>query len=170
MNKQPSPVGSATSGPAAFDERLSVPLWWYLPAAGLGVLLGAEIHMGYPGVRSWIGYVVLIPLCLVGLWWLGRSRVQVRDGALTVGDSTVALAHIGHTDVVRKPDKQQALGPDLDPTAVVLHRTWVGPVVRIEITDPVSDAPYWVVSSRRPDDLIAALVGGASGDGSAGRR
>lgn len=143
-----------------FDERLSVPLWWYLPAAGLGVLLGAEVHMGYPGFRSWIGYVVLVPLCLAVLWWLGRSRVRVRERTLSAGDRSVALHHVGRTDVVARPDKQQALGPDLDPTAFLLHRNWIGPVVRVEITNPEASEPYWVLSSRRPDDLVAALQAG----------
>ena len=35
-----------------------------------------------------------------------------------------------------KPDKQVALGPQLDPAAFLMHRGWVGPVVRIEVTDP----------------------------------
>ena len=113
--------------------------------------------MGYPGVRSWIGYLILIPLCLVAVWWMSRSRVRVRDGVLTAGEHTVALEHIGETDTVDKKDKQQALGPDLDPTATVLHRSWVGPVVRLQITDPDSAAPYWVISSRRPEQLLAAL-------------
>lgn len=153
-------MGSATSGPTAFDERLSVPLWWYLPAIGVGVLLGAEIHMGYPGVRAWIGYLVLVPLCVLFLWRLGRSRVLVRGGTLTAGDSSVVLEHVGRTDVVsEKFAKQDALGPELDPTATVLHRAWIGTVVRVEITDPASDAPYWVLSTRRPDDLVAALSG-----------
>lgn len=151
-------MGSATSGPAAFDERLSAPLWWYLPAVGVGLLLGAEIHMGYPGVRSWIGYLVLIPLCALAVWRLGRSRVLVRGGTLIVGDSSVELAHVGRTEVVSdRFAKQDALGPQLDPTATVLHRAWIPAVVRIEITDHAAEAPYWVVSTRRPDDLVAAL-------------
>ncbi|RZT85428.1 DUF3093 family protein [Pseudonocardia sediminis] len=138
-----------------------MPSWWYLPAVGLGLLLGAEIHMGYPGVRSWIGYLILVPLCVLALWRLGRSRVLVRGGTLTVGDAAVDLAHIGRTDVVaEKFAKQDALGPQLDPTAMVLHRAWIPTVVRIEITDPSSEAPYWVVSTRRPDDLVAALERG----------
>lgn len=165
-------MGSATSGPTAFDERLSVPLWWYLPAVGLGVLLGAEIHMGYPGIRSWIGYVVLIPLCVLALWRLGRSRVLVRGGTLSAGDFSVTLEQVGRTDVVTgKVEKQDALGPELDPTATVLHRAWIRTVVRIEITDPDVDAPYWVVSTRHPDDLVAALSGGTNqaSDGPADR-
>jgi hypothetical protein len=140
-----------------------VPPWWYLPAVGLGVLLGAEIHMGYPGIRSWIGYVVLVPLCVAALWWLGRSRVRVGGGALVAGDRSLALCHVGRTDVVARRDKQQALGPDLDPAAFVLHRAWVGPLVRVEITDPDAPEPYWVLSSRRPDRLVEALEAGRTG-------
>ena len=78
-------AASATSGTPAFDERLSVPWWWYLPAIGVGVLLGAEVHLGYPGVRSWLGYVVAVPLLVGALMSLGRARVQVDDHALRVG-------------------------------------------------------------------------------------
>jgi hypothetical protein len=136
---------------------LSVPLWWYLPAIGLAVLLGAEVHMGYPGVRSWIGYAITVPLCLGTLLWLGRVRVKVADGQLQAGEARLPLRFVGRVDVVARADKQQALGPDLDPTAHLVHRAWVGPVVRIEVTDPDDSTPYWIVSTRDPDGLVAAL-------------
>lgn len=157
MSEHPSPAGPATSGRSRFDERLSVPFWWYLFGVGIAVLLGAEIHMGYPGVRSWIGYVVLIPLSLLVVWRLGAARVQVTGTELTAGDEHLPRADVGRVQIVPKDRKQQALGPELDPTACVVHRSWVGPVVRIEVTDPASPAPYWIVSSRRPEELVAAL-------------
>jgi hypothetical protein len=139
------------------DERLSVPLWWYLPALGLAVLLGAEVHMGYPGLRSWIGYAVTVPLCLAALVFLGRVRVRVADGELRAGDAVLPLRHVGRVDVVRREGKQVALGPELDPAAHLVHRPWIGPVVRIEVTDPDDSTPYWIVSTRHPDALVAAL-------------
>ncbi|WP_339123039.1 DUF3093 domain-containing protein [Pseudonocardia sp. D17] len=163
MSEHPSPPPSATSGRVAFDERLSVPLWSYLVAVGVGVLLGAEIHMGYPGVRSWIGYVVLVPLCVGALYWLGRTQVRVADGVFSVADESVPLALVGRTDTVERRDKQVALGPELDPQAFLMHRAWVGPVVRVEILDPASDVPYWIVSTRHPDRLRAALAAGNPG-------
>lgn len=158
MNEGPPESDSATSGPTAFDERLSVPVWWYLPAVGLGVLLGAEIHMGYPGPRSWIGYLTMVPLSVLVLWWAGRSRTTVRDGRLVSNGRSVPLSGVGVTDTVARPDKQRAMGPDLDPAAYVLHRAWVGPLVRVEIADPAGDEPYWVLSSRRPEELRAAIA------------
>jgi hypothetical protein len=157
VDEQPPNPPPATSGTARFDERLSVPAWWYLPAIGVAVLLGAEVHMGYPGVRSWIGYAITVPLAVLALITLSRTRVQVVDDELRVGDARLALRHIGRIDVVAKADKQMALGPQLDPAAFLMHRSWVGPVVRIEVTDPDDPTPYWAISVRKPARLIAAL-------------
>lgn len=158
MNEHAPATEPATSGTSGFDERLSVPWWWYLPSTGVAVLLGAEIHMGYPGLRSWLGYAVLIPLAALVLVWLGRVRVQVRDGELRAGPATLPLRHVGRVEVIRGRDaKQVALGPDLDPAAHLLHRAWVKPVVRLEVTDPKDPTPYWVVSVRDADALVRAL-------------
>lgn len=139
-----------------------MPAWWYLMAVGVGVLLGAEIHMGYPGVRSWIGYAVLVPLFVGALFWLGRTRVSVGDGVLRVADQTLPLSSVGRTDTVDRRDKQQALGPQLDPRAFLMHRGWIGSVVRIEVVDPHDEVPYWIVSTRDPAGLRAALAAAGS--------
>ena len=36
-------------------------------------------------------------------------------------------------------------------------RGWVDPVVRVGIEDPDDPVPYWLISTRRPEDLIRAL-------------
>jgi hypothetical protein len=159
VQDHPAPDTPATSGGPAFDERLSVPWWWYVPAVALGVLLGAEVHMGYPGLRAWIGYAVFVPLLVAALVALGRARVRVVGGELRAGSAVLPLHHVGRVEVVDRRDKQAALGPELDPAAFVLHRAWVGPVVRVQVTDPADPTPYWVVSVRRPDRLLAALAG-----------
>ncbi|GAA4931379.1 DUF3093 family protein [Actinomycetospora succinea] len=125
-------------------------------------LLAAELHMGHPGVRSWLPYVLLMPLGVVLLVWLGRVRVAVdADGPgareLRAGPAHLPVSQIGRVDVVTGEAKREALGPQLDPEAFVLHRPWVGPVVRIEVIDPDDPTPYWVVSTRRPEELLAAL-------------
>jgi hypothetical protein len=147
----------ATSGTLRFDERLSVPVWWYLPAIGVAVLLGAEVHMGYPGIRSWIGYAITVPVFLVALVWLGRSRIRVSGTELQVGAARLPLRYVGRVEIVPKDGKQVALGPELDPSAYLLHRAWAGRVVRVEVTDPDDPTPYWIFSVRDAEKLVAAL-------------
>ena len=135
-----------------------MPLWWYLAAIGVAVLLGAEIHMGYPGVRSWIGYALCVPVAVLALVLLGRTRVRVADGALHVGSACRrSSATSGGRRSCPRPSRQQALGPELDPMAYLMIRAWIRQVVRIEITDPDDPTPYWVFSVRDAPGLLAAL-------------
>ncbi|MHC1563082.1 DUF3093 domain-containing protein [Actinomycetospora sp. C-140] len=163
---RPSPGSDAGSGtsPASggeHAERLGVPWWWWPPTVLVAVLLAAELHMGHPGVRAWLPYVLLIPIAVALLVWMGRVRVAVSGtGAqreLRAGPAHLPVSAIGRVDVVTGEDKRLALGPQLDPQAFVLHRPWVGPVVRIEVLDPDDPTPYWVVSTRHPEQLLAAL-------------
>lgn len=155
MTEHPSTAPGATSGGSRFDERLSVPLWWYVVAVGVAVLLGAEIHMGYPGVRAWIGYAVCIPVSVLALFWMGRTRIRVADGLLSVGEASVALDHVGRTEIVPPADRRIALGPELDPAAFLLLRPWIRPVVRVEVSD--EPVPYWVFTVRDAKGLLTAL-------------
>ncbi|MBB5960054.1 hypothetical protein FHS29_006676 [Saccharothrix tamanrassetensis] len=150
---------SAVTAPIAFRERLFVPWWgWLLPLAG-ATLLAAEIHMGFPGVRSWLPYVVTVPLALLLVWRMGSLKVEVSGGELRVGQAHVPLDLLGEAEVFDAKTKRKAMGPHLDPMAFVAHRGWVGPMVRIALDDPNDPTPYWLVSVRSPEKLVAALKG-----------
>jgi len=140
-----------------FEERLGVPLWWFLPVLGMAGLLAAEVHMGYPGVRAWLPYLLLLPLAGAALVLLGRTRVRLTDGELWVGRAHLPLEFVGEVEVIAARDKRRTLGPELDPAAFMLHRAWIGPMVRVRLTDPADPTPYWIFSVRRADRLAALL-------------
>ncbi len=140
-----------------FAERLTVPWWWWPIGAAVATLLAAEVHLGQPGLRAWLPYLLTVPLVLAILVWLGRRRVRVAAGELHVGPAHLPLHHVGRVTVVRTRDKQRVLGPELDPAAFVLHRPWIGPVVRVEVTDPADPTPYWLFSVRRCEQLTELL-------------
>ncbi|PRX51265.1 Protein of unknown function (DUF3093) [Prauserella shujinwangii] len=144
-----------------YTERLSVSWWaWPLPLIA-ATLLAAEIHMGYPGVRAWLPYAVLLPLTVLLILGAGRARVRVTacgaEPELWAGDAHLPLRFVGQVDVIGKRDKRKALGPELDPAAFVLHRGWIPTLVRVHLTDPADPTPYWVISTRRPDRLAGLL-------------
>jgi hypothetical protein len=141
----------------AHSERLSVAWWgWPLPLVAAG-LLAAEIHMGYPGVRAWLPYAVLVPLTLFILFWVGRARLRVTDEELWVADAHLPLRFVGEVEVLSAHDKRPALGRDLDPAAYVLHRGWIPTALRVHLTDPDDPTPYWIFSTRSPDRVAELL-------------
>jgi DUF3093 family protein len=160
-----SDPGSGTDAPstktkpsqAGYSERLYVTwYWWPLPLLA-AVLLAAEVHMGYGGVRAWLPYVVLIPLTLAILWKAGRTPVSVTGDELRVADARLPLALAGQVEIIPATAKRKALGPHLDPAAFVVHRGWVGPLVRVRLTDPADPTPYWIFSTRHPERLAELL-------------
>lgn len=140
-----------------FAERLTVPWWWWPLGVAIAALLAAEIHLGYPGVRAWLPYLLTVPLALGSLAWVGRHQVRVEDGELHVGPAHVPLRHLGQLTTIAPKNKRPALGPELDPAAFVLHLPWIGPAVRVELTDPADPTPYWLFSLRNPEGLAEQL-------------
>jgi len=125
----------------------------------VAALLAAEVHMGYPGVRAWLPYLLTVPLASGVLLRMGRHRIQLRGGELRVGPAHIPVRHLGQIQVIHPDAKRSALGPGLDPAAFVLHTGWVGPVLRITITDPVDPTPYWIFSVCQAEELAGLLRG-----------
>ncbi len=158
MSDRRAPDRRAPDVKPAFDERLTVPWWWWPVGLGVATLLAAEVHMGYPGVRAWLPYLLIMPLAAATLIRMGRHRVRLSDGELWVGPAHIPIRHLGQVQVIPPSAKRRTLGPDLDPAAFVLHSAWIGPVLRVELTDPQDPTPYWVFSVRRAEELAALLV------------
>jgi hypothetical protein len=155
QGRQPS-LRKPTAEPV-FTERLTVPWWWWPLGLGVAALLAAEVHMGYPGVRAWLPYLLTVPLAGAVLIRLGQRRVRLAGGELQVGPAHVPVRYLGAVEVIAPSGKQRALGPDLDPAAFVLHSAWIGPVLRIELVGPQDPTPYWIFSVRRAEELAALL-------------
>lgn len=156
-----SPRGAAEKAPAtpSHAERLYVTWYsWLLPLAAAG-LMAATVHLGYPGLRSWLPYVLLLPLTALLIWRAGVAKVRVEGGELYVGTAHLPLEHVGEVEVFDAKDKRKVLGPHLDPSAFVLHRSWVRPIVRVQVTDPQDPTPYWVFSTRHPEKVASLLRG-----------
>lgn len=138
-----------------------VPLWWWPIGLFVTGLLAAEIHMGAPGLRAWLPYVLLLPLPVWALLSLSRLRIEVfrgpDGGQLAVGRARLPLDVIARTALVPASAKSAALGRQLDPEAFVQHRPWVKQMVLIVLDDPDDPTPYWLVSTRRPAELLAAV-------------
>ena len=151
----------ATTQSVRYRERLWVPWWWWPPGLALAALIAVEVEMGVSGLPRWLAYAVLLPVAAVVLLWLGRTEVRVVSGPdgieLWAGDAHLPTGVIARSAEVPRSAKSAALGRQLDPAAYVVHRAWVGPMVLVVLDDPDDPTPYWLVSCRHPDRVLAAL-------------
>jgi hypothetical protein len=139
-----------------FRERLHVPLrWWVIATIGV-VIGGAEVFAGF----DWH----IVVLVYVGLA-VPTAAILVATGRLTVRVDTAGLHGAGQTlpgsriTGVRRLDAgatRRALGAEGDRRAHLVARGYVREAVMVR-TDGQDEWPYWLVSSRHPDELMAAI-------------
>lgn len=86
--------------------------------------------------------------------------VGVSDGRFTAGRASIPLEFVGTPSAYRGRDAFEQRGRLLDARAWLLLRGWVDPVVKVPVLDVDDPAPYWLVSTRRPESLMAAITEG----------
>jgi hypothetical protein len=130
-----------------YRERLSVPvLWWVITAVPAGTIAGVAVG----GIAA-----VLLVTTFVRY---GGAVVQVDAHKLTAGRASVEREYLGKVEALSGEAARNAFGRDCDPAAYLVLRSYVRGAVRVEITDPRDPAPYWLIATRNPDQLAAALT------------
>jgi hypothetical protein len=147
--------------------------WWSWPLAlAFAAFLAAEVFLGAPTVLVWVPYAILLPATAWALLALGRVTVGVASGELHVDDARLPVTYVTEVNILDADAKRTLMGPLAERYAFIVQRPWINGAVRVVIDDPADPTPYWLVSSRRPAKLAAAIVaardesGDESGDDS----
>ena len=141
----------------SYREHLRVPVSWWLLAIPCVAILGAEIYAGFGGFIPPLVDAVFAAAVVGFLLAWGAATIEVTDGTLRAGGATLPLSRAG--DVMALDEKQAALlrGPRGDPAAHLLLRPYLKRAVYIALADPGSGVPYWLVATRHPAELAAAI-------------
>lgn len=141
-----------------YRERLRVPLLWAGTALLAAVVLAAEVHAGAGGWRAVVPYAVLPPLAVVWALLASRREVRVEDGVLHVPGARAPLTAFGPALALDREALRRVTGPQADTRAWVAVPSWVATGVLLPVVDPEDETPYWVVASRHPERLLAAVA------------
>jgi Protein of unknown function (DUF3093) len=144
--------------PVRFDERLRTPWWWYLAALFIGALLAGEFGVADKALTLWLPFAILLPGSLIIVWSMGRNRVSVIGDELRVNEAHLPLDVIASGVALDATTLRRLVGRHGDPASFVAIRAWVGPGIQIILDDPDDPTPYWVISTRRPHELLEALL------------
>ncbi len=154
----PPPAAAEGGAPrGAFHERLwPGPLGW-----GGVVTFALVLGVAFVPVDTLLALVVGVLALLGGLGAavLTTPRVDVERGELRAGVARIPVRLLAEPRVLGRAELRVELGPALDARAYACLRSWIGTAVRVEVRDPQDPTPYWIVSTRRPADLVRALGG-----------
>jgi hypothetical protein len=157
-----APTGGPSIGrPPAYSERLHVPLRWWVQATMFLATLWLAFIVAMPGWIAWTATALLVALTYGLFGLVGAARIEVRDGELLAGPAHIDLGLLGPAQPLDAEGTRLLAGRDADARAYLLLRPYLKESVRVPVLDPADPTPYWLMSTRRPRELAAALTGAA---------
>lgn len=141
----------------AYTERLGVPLRWWVQGTMLVASLWLALVVAVPGVVPWIVTGAALALLAAALVSYGSARIKVEDGVLHAGRAHIDTSLLGAVTALDADQTRRAAGMEADARAFLVLRPYLKRAVKVHLDDPADPTPYWLVSSRHPDRLAAAL-------------
>lgn len=140
---------------ATYRERLR-------PGAGLFValllLIPAVMLMVTPisggaALPIAIGVYVVISAAL----WLLSPVLRIENGRFAAGNAQISVSLLGAARTLDRDGLRREIGPGADARSYLLIRGYIHTAVQIKVVDPADPTPQWIVTTRRPAQLLAAL-------------
>ena len=141
-----------------YREPLRIPFVWWL----LGALFAVSFGWIFLVVTTWTiaaiaTLTIAVPLAWA-LWTYGALTLEVIDGDLRVGRASLESRFQGPAQALNAEEFRHAMGPGADARAFILTRPYVRTGALIPVTDAGDPTPYWIVSTRHPEALVASLA------------
>ena len=143
---------------SSYRERLwPRPVVWLIPVGLVGMLAlayGAALGAA-------VGWVVALAGCLVAGALVGATTptVEVTPDVLRVERASIPRTLLGTPEPLTRADIRRLRGPGSDATLFTALRPWSAHGgVLVPNEDPADPHPGWIISTRHPDRLVAALT------------
>lgn len=140
-----------------YRERLSAPWWLWLVAAVF--VVSVAVAYGFAlGTTAGVLAAVATGAVAAALLLSTTVTISVDECVLRAGRARLPLRFVGDIDVLDKHAAAHARTAGFDPAAFLLLRTWASNrAVRVVVTDPRDPHSVWLLSSKDPVALAAAL-------------
>lgn len=142
-----------------YRERLYPPVAVFILAAGLATMLGVAYGAAYGSALGWASGLLLGTLGFAAL--LATSTpIHVDDRVLRAGRARLPLTSVARATALDAEAMREARRHG-DPRDYVVLRAWSSRRgVSVQLADARDPHPHWLVTSRHPERLAAAVNAG----------
>lgn len=138
-------------------ERLTAPPSWWAAAVAFAATCGWIVLVIGTTTVALATLLLVGALTVAGVSRYGRLLVSVGPDGLRAGAAHLAPAFVGAAEPLHRAEYRARLGVDADVRAHLVTRPYLDRGVLVRIEDPSDPTPYWLISSRHPDELAAAI-------------
>jgi hypothetical protein len=141
----------------SYRERLMAPVSYWVLTVPVVVTLGAEAYFFVDGWFPPLFIVLLFALVAVFLVHWSLATIEVTGTVLRAGKDTLALSEADEVIALDEVQSMALRGPRADPAAHILLRPYLKRAVYVGLADPANGVPYWLLATRHPEQLAAAI-------------
>ena len=138
-----------------YRERLWPALWVFL-ATALVIPASLLVFLPISMTAGIVCAIVLYGAIVVTLVATTPTLVVTAD-SFAAGRAQLPRAVVAKVEGFEGREATAERGTRLDARAWLLLRGWIPGLVRVQLDDPSDPTPYWLVSTRQPKRLAAAL-------------
>ena len=139
-----------------FKEVLRPPIWLlafiYFLLLSLVIAIWAAFDTS-AAVSALIAATIALIYAAVAM----RSSISIDERELRIDRAHIDLKYIGGVDVLNTSQMRLLRTRDADPAAYLAIKFWISTGVKITVLDPRDPTPYWLVTSKRGDEIAALL-------------
>ncbi|MTA31730.1 MAG: DUF3093 family protein [Actinobacteria bacterium] len=140
-----------------FSEALRPPLWVlafiYFMFLSLVIAIWAALDTTAT-IGSFILATLAIPIIAKSL----TSKISITENELRIDRAHIERKYLGKVTVLDSDAMRLLRTRDANPAAYLAIRFWASKGVKIELIDPRDPTPYWLITSKRGDELAASLI------------
>lgn len=146
---------TSADSPTAFRERLMPGPWLFL----ILLLILPAVMLAVTPINAALAVpaAVVIYALVAGSLMLGAPVIAVEGDRLVAGRAQIPVSALGGIRVLGPDELRAAIGPGTDARSYLLVRGYIHTGVSIEVDDPQDPTPRWILTSRRPQALAAAI-------------
>ena len=141
----------------SYTEQLRAPAAVWFLGMFSAFIFATMAWAGFNVLVAIASYVVICGGCAALLLTWGHATVEVSDGELRAGPVTLPLAMAGEVAALDEAGTRAMRGPSADPNAYMMTRPYLKRAVYVEVTGEHQNRPYWLIGTRRPAELAAAI-------------
>lgn len=105
-----------------------------------------------------IGAFILATLAIPVIAKSLTSKITVSENELRIDKAHIERKYLGKVTVLDSDAMRLLRTRDADPAAYLAIKFWAAKGIKIEIADSRDMTPYWLITSKRGEELAASLI------------
>jgi hypothetical protein len=139
-----------------FKEVIRPPLWLLAFIYFLLLSLVIAIWAAFDNRSAFIAWIAAsVGVVVIAL--SAQSEITLDENELRIGRAHIEVKYLKSVELLTKDEIRLLRTRDADPAAYLAITFWISTGVKITLQDERDSTPYWLVSSRKAEELTRTL-------------